>query len=101
MDSWKKRGDERKRTKRKIQRQFLQLRETFGKFKDSFTVDKEKVINCITSFSNFEEKMQLDNKHEATINSFVMQLPDATSILEIKDLQRLMSTEHNLAQIEN
>lgn len=76
--------------KRKIIKQIQQLREVFQKFVDSITKDKNKVVECVTKFNNFEEKLATDRKNECIINDFVCQFPESAAILEIKDLQRIV-----------
>lgn len=50
----------------------MQLRECFQKFVDSITKDKNKVVDCVTKFNNFEEKLQIDRKNEQVVNDFLV-----------------------------
>lgn len=93
LDVWKKRADERKRNQKRQFNHGKKIRTAFEKYQDDFNMEKDKVITCMIDYNSFIEAKDRAEKEEKIINDFLCQLPESSSVLEIKDLERILDNE--------
>jgi hypothetical protein len=51
------------------------------------------VITCVIDYNQFVESKDRAEKEERIITNFLCQLPETSSIVEIKDLERILDNE--------
>lgn len=102
LDTWRKRMEERKRLKKRTYEHGKKLREVFIKFSHDFTIEKDKVLDCIIHYNQYCEDKTSFEIQEKVVNDFLCMLPESAQILEIKDLERVLDNEQkNFKQESN
>jgi hypothetical protein len=71
LEAWKKREDERKKTKKRMFDHGKKIIEVIEKFIQDFNMDKDKVVECKYEYFKFCEMKDKYEKEEKIINNFL------------------------------